>query len=80
MNRPAKFLPNVSNKYVKKPRYNSLESRFKKLVDVVEVDDLLRCLEEGRYDTFNHFFGIIWDLKEINGRVSQDQEKCVFRR
>jgi anti-sigma-K factor RskA len=46
-------------------------------IDFVTEELLLGLLESGDVRTFNTIIGTLQDLKNIVGRVSPDQEKCL---
>jgi hypothetical protein len=62
---------------VKKSRYQFLSRKEREAVDFVTDDLMLGLLESGDVKTFNTIIGVLQDLKDIAGRVSTDQEKCL---
>ena len=47
------------------------------MIDFATAELLLRLLESGDVSTFNTIIGVIQDLKDVAGRVSEEQEKCI---
>jgi len=62
---------------VRKPRYQFLSRKQKEAVDWADQRLLLGLLESGDVGAFNTILGVIQDLKDVAGRVSEDQEKCL---
>jgi len=62
---------------VRKPRYQFLSKKEREAIDWVNEKLLLELLESGDVSTFNTIIGTIRDLKDVAGRVSADQEKCL---
>ena len=62
---------------LKKPRYQFLSRKQQEVIDWASEKLLLEVLESGDVTTFNTIIGVIQDLKDVAGRVSADQEKCL---
>jgi len=62
---------------VRKPRYQFLSRRQREAIDWASEKLLLDLLESGDVTTFNTIIGVIQDLKDVAGRVSEDQERCL---
>ena len=62
---------------MRKPRYQFLSKNEKNAIDWINEKLLLELLESGDVDTFNTIVGTIQDLKDVTGRVSPDQERCL---
>jgi hypothetical protein len=62
---------------LKKPRYQFLSRKQREAIDWATESLLLDLLQSGDVTTFNTIIGVIQDLKDLTGRVSADQEKCL---
>jgi hypothetical protein len=62
---------------LRKPRYQFLSRKQREAVDWGTETLLLDLLESGDVGAFNTIIGVIQDLKDVAGRVSADQEKCL---
>jgi hypothetical protein len=62
---------------LRKPRYQFLSRKQQEVIDWASEKLLLEVLESGDVATFNTIIGVIQDLKDVAGRVSADQEKCL---
>ena len=62
---------------VRKPRYQFLSRKQREAIDWATEKLLLDLLESGDFATFNTIIGVIQDLKDMTGRVSEDQERCL---
>jgi hypothetical protein len=62
---------------LKKPRYQFLSRKQREAIDWASEKLLLELLESGDVTTFNTIIGVIQDLKDVAGRVSTDQERCL---
>jgi hypothetical protein len=62
---------------VKKPRYQFLSRKQREAIDWATEKLLLDLLESGDVAAFNTIIGVIQDLKDVAGRVSEDQERCL---
>lgn len=62
---------------MRKPRYQFLSRKQREAVDWADQRLLLGLLETGDVGAFNTILGVIQDLKDVTGRVSEDQEKCL---
>jgi hypothetical protein len=62
---------------LKKPRYQFLSRKQREAIDWASEKLLLELLECGDVTTFNAIIGVIQDLKDVAGRVSEDQERCL---
>jgi hypothetical protein len=62
---------------VRKPRYQFLTGKQREAVDWADQQLLLGLLESGDVGAFNTILGVIQDLKDVTGRVSEDQERCL---
>ena len=62
---------------LKKPRYQFLSRKQREAIDWATEKLLLDLLESGDVSTFNTIIGVIQDLKDVAGRVSEDQERCL---
>jgi hypothetical protein len=62
---------------VRKPRYQFLSRKEREAIDWVNERLLLELLESGDVGTFNTIIGVIQDLKDVAGRVSEDHERCL---
>ena len=62
---------------MKKPRYQFLSRKQREAVDWATEKLLLDLLESGDVRAFNTIIGVIQDLKDVAGRVSEDQERCL---
>jgi hypothetical protein len=61
----------------RKPRYQFLSRKHREAIDWATERLLLELLESGDLTTFNTIIGVFQDLKEVVGRVSEDQEQCL---
>jgi hypothetical protein len=62
---------------MRKSRYQFLSRKEREAIDFVTEGLLIGVLESGDVGTFNTIIGVIQDLKDVTGRVSADQEKCL---
>jgi len=62
---------------LQKPRYQFLSKKQREAIDWASEKLLLELLESGDVITFNTIIGVIQDLKDVTGRVSVDQERCL---
>ena len=62
---------------LRKPRYQFLSRKQREAIDWASEKLLLELLEAGDVATFNTIIGVIQDLKDVAGRVSEDQERCL---
>jgi len=62
---------------MRKSRYQFLSRKERQVIDFATAELLLRLLESGDVSTFNTIIGVIQDLKDVAGRVSEEQEKCI---
>ena len=62
---------------MRKPRYQFLSKKEREAIDWVNEQLLLQLLESGNVGTFNTIIGVIQDLKDVAGRVSVEQERCL---
>jgi hypothetical protein len=62
---------------VKKPRYQFLSRKQREAIDWATEKLLLDLLESGDVAAFNTIIGVIQDLKDVAGGVSEDQERCL---
>ena len=62
---------------MKKPRYQFLSRKQREAIDWATEKLLLDLLESGDVAAFNTIIGVIQDLKDVAGRVSEDQERCL---
>jgi hypothetical protein len=62
---------------LRKPRYQFLSRKQREAIDWAAEKLLLELLESGDVTTFNTIIGVIQDLKDVAGRVSDDQERCL---
>jgi hypothetical protein len=62
---------------VRKPRYQFLSKKQREAIDWATEKLLLDLLESGDVAAFNTIIGVIQDLKDVAGRVSEDQERCL---
>ena len=62
---------------LRKPRYQFLSRKQREAVDWATEKLLLDLLESGDVGGFNTIVGVIQDLKDVAGRVSEDQEQCL---
>jgi hypothetical protein len=67
----------LENATMRKSRYQFLSRKEREAIDFVNEGLLIGLLESGDVSTFNTIIGAIQDLKDIAGRVSPDQEKCL---
>jgi hypothetical protein len=61
----------------RKPRYHFLSRKQREAIDWATEKLLLDLLESGEVGAFNAIIGVIQDLKDVTGRVSEDQERCL---
>ena len=62
---------------MRKPRYQSLSKKQREAIDWATEKLLLDLLESGDVGAFNTIIGVIQDLKDVAGRVSEDQARCL---
>ena len=62
---------------LRKPRYQFLSRKQREAIDWATEKLLLDLLESGDVAAFNTIIGVIQDLKDVAGRVSEDQERCL---
>ena len=62
---------------LRKPRYQFISRKQQEAIDWANPKLLLEVLESGDVGTFNTIVGVIQDLKDVTGRVSGDQERCL---
>jgi hypothetical protein len=62
---------------LRKPRYQFLSRKQREAIDWASEKLLLDLLESGDVATFNTIVGVIQDLKDVAGRGSEDQERCL---
>ncbi len=62
---------------MRKPRYQFLSTKQREAIDWATEKLLLDLLESGDVGTLNTIIGVIQDLKDVAGRVSADQERCL---
>ena len=62
---------------MKKPRYQFLSRKQREAIDWATEKLLLDLLESGEVGAFNTIIGVIQDLKDVAGWVSEDQERCL---
>ena len=62
---------------MRKSRYQLLPRRERYAIDLVTPGLLFKVLECGEVRTFNTIIGVLQDLKDVGGRLNQDQEKCL---
>ena len=62
---------------MKKPRYQFLSRKQREAIDWASEKLMLDLLESGDVAAFNTIIGVIQDLKDVAGRVSEDQERCL---
>jgi hypothetical protein len=62
---------------LRKPRYQFLSRKQREAIDWATEKLLLDLLESGEVGAFNAIIGVIQDLKDVAGRVSEDQERCL---
>jgi hypothetical protein len=62
---------------LKKPRYQFLSRKQREAIDWATEKLLLDLLESGDVGAFNTIIGVIQDLKDVAGRVSAEQERCL---
>ena len=61
---------------MRKPRYQFLSRKQREAIDWATEKLLLDLLESGDVGAFNTI-GVIQHLKDVTGRVSEDQEGCL---
>ena len=62
---------------LRKPRYQFLSRKQREAIDWATAKLLLDLLESGDVAAFNTDIGVIQDLKDVAGRVSEDHERCL---
>jgi hypothetical protein len=62
---------------LRKPRYQFLSRKQREAIDWATEKLLLDLLESDDVGAFNTIIGVIQDLKDVAGRVSEDQERCL---
>ena len=62
---------------MRKPRYQFISRKQQEAIDWANPELLLEVLQSGDVGTFNTIVGVIQDLKDVTGRVSDDQERCL---
>ena len=62
---------------MRKPRYQFLSRKQREAIDWATEKLLLDLLESGNVAAFNTIIGVIQDLKDVAGRVSEAQERCL---
>ena len=62
---------------MRKPRYQFLSRKQREAIDWATEKLLLDLLESGNVAAFNTIIGVIQDLKDVAGRVSAEQERCL---
>ena len=62
---------------LRKPRYQFLSRKQREAIDWATEKLLLDLLESGDVGAFNTIIGVIQDLKDVAGRVTEDQERCL---
>lgn len=62
---------------MKKSRYQFLSRKQREATDWATEKLLLDLLESGDVGAFNTIIGVIQDLKDVAGRVSEDHERCL---
>lgn len=62
---------------MRKPRYQFLSRKQREAIDWASEKLLLDLLESGDVAAFNTIIGVIQDLKDVAGWVSEDQERCL---
>jgi hypothetical protein len=62
---------------LRKSRYQFLSRKQREAIDWATEKLLLDLLESGDVAAFNTIIGVIQDLKDVAGRVSEDQERCL---
>ena len=62
---------------MRKPRYQFLSRKQREAIDWATEKLLLDLLESGNVAAFNTIIGVIQDLKDVAGRLSEDQERCL---
>ncbi|MGH8138655.1 MAG: hypothetical protein ACREVV_10740 [Steroidobacteraceae bacterium] len=62
---------------MRKSRHQFLSRKEREAIDFMNDELLLGLLDSGDVATFNTIIGVMQDLKDIAGRVSPDQEKCL---
>jgi len=61
----------------RKPHYQFLTRKQREAIDWADERLMRGLLESGDVAAFNTILGVIQDLKEVTGRVSEDHEKCL---
>jgi hypothetical protein len=61
----------------KKPQYAFLPRAMKDVIDHVEPKQIYELLETGCNTEFCYILGIIADMKQSGGRISNDHEKIL---
>ena len=62
---------------LRKPRYQFLSRKQQEVIDWASEKLLLELLDSGDFTTFNTIIGVIQDMKDVCGRVSAEQERCL---
>jgi len=62
---------------LRKPQYQFLSRKQREAIDWANEKLLLELLESGNAGAFNTILGVLQDLKDVAGRVSDDQERCL---
>jgi hypothetical protein len=62
---------------LRKPSYQFLSRKQQEAIDWASEKLLLDLLESGDVAAFNTIVGVIQDLKDVAGWVSEDQERCL---
>ena len=62
---------------LRKSRYQFLSRKQREAIDWATEKLLLDLLESGDAGAFNTIIGVIQDLKDVAGRVSEDHERCL---
>ena len=62
---------------MRRPRYQFLSRKQREAIDWATEKLLLDLLESGDVAAFNTIVGVIQDLKDVAGWVSEDQERCL---
>jgi len=62
---------------LRKPRHQFLARKQREAIDWATEMLLLGLLETGQVGAINTIIGVIQNLKEVAGRVSEDQEWCL---
>ena len=62
---------------MRKSRYQFLSRKEREAIDFINEELMLGLLESGDVSTFNTIIGVIQDLKDVAGRMSEDHERCL---